>query len=208
MLKEFTHLLREIEEYIGNPEFAEELERARKGYFEQIGDPRDGEPFFEMRLMSFVEWFAFDRKLDSLNLAPISLFIKERAQALSDLDKEILAGFERSIHGLFRVEKKKGAQARLKDHFHGKRYRNVEGLAPSLDRGDLAEVRIVPLGARFHLTEAYCYHPPDAQKFIIQELKRARKNGDDLEGLLRQFMAMSTKWERYPRMRLSEIYKW
>jgi hypothetical protein len=208
MQKEFTRHLKELEEYIGRPEFAEELERARKGYFEQIGYPREGEPFFEMRLMSFVEWFAFDRKLDSLHLTPISLFIKEKAQAFSERDREILAGFEKSIHSLFRVEKRKGAQAKLRDQFHGRRYKRVEGLAPSLDRGDLAEARIVPLGACFHLTEAYCYHPAEAQRFIIHELKRARKNEDDLEGLLRQFMAMSTKWERYPRMRLSEIYKW
>jgi hypothetical protein len=208
MQQDFASVLRSLHDYISRPEFAEELARAKKGYFEQIGSPREGEAFLEMRLMSFIEWFTFERKLDRINSTPVSMFIKEGGRNISETGHGILAGLQKSIHSMFRVEKNKGSKVHLRDLFSRKKYKNVEGLAPSLDKGDMFEARIVPFKNGFHLTDAYCYHPPDAHRFLVQEIKKARKTGDDLEGLLRQFMAMSTKWERYPRMKVTEIYKW
>lgn len=209
MKEDFARVLRHLQEYIGRAELAEEISRAKKGYFEQIGSPREGEAFLEMRLTSFIEWFIFDRKIDRKNMTPVALFLKERSEQLTDQEKELLESLRNSVHSLFKVKKKKDGKAVIRDLFSGKKYKNVEGLPPSLSKGDVAEARIVPMpGGGFHFTDAYCYHPPRSHRFLVQELKRARKNGDDLEGLLRQFMSMSSKWERYPRMKLAEIYKW
>jgi hypothetical protein len=200
-------VLRRLHEFVARPEFTEELNRAKAGYFEQIGTPKDGEPFVEMRLASFLEWFMFDRTLDRLRQTPIELFLSQVGSELSAREREICACLTRSIHRLFQVKKIKDDFAVLVDLLDKKKYKQVRQLSPNLHSGDIAELRLVPVGTEFVATEAFCYHPPEAHKFILKEAKRAAKMGDDCGGLLRRLMTMSTKWERYPRMRIKEIYK-
>ncbi len=207
MSDDFEPCLRRLHEFVARPEFAEELSRAKAGFFEQIGSPKDGEPFVEMRLASFLEWFMFERTLDRRHETPVELFLSQNSAELTERERELCACLTKSIHRLFQVAKIKNDLAVLKDLLDKKKYKQVRKLPPNLHNGDIAELRLVPVGEEFVVTEAYCYHPPEAHKFILKEAKRARKMGDDLGGLLRRLMAMSTKWERYPRMKILEIYK-
>jgi len=207
MSEVFEPCLRRLHEFVARPEFAEELNRAKAGYFEQIGSPKDGEPFVEMRLGSFLEWFMFERTLDRLRQTPVELFLSQNGSELNEHERQLCACLTKSIHRLFQVKKIKDDLAVIVDLLDKKKYKQVRKLPPNLHSGDIAELRLVPVGEDWVATEAYCYHPPEAHKFILKEAKRAAKMGDDLGGLLRRLMAMSTKWERYPRMKISEIYK-
>jgi hypothetical protein len=200
-------VLRRLHEFVAQAEFAEELNRAKAGYFEQVGSPKDGEPFVEMRLALFLEWFMFERTLDRLHQTPIELCLSRHGAELSEPERGTCAALTQSIHRLFQVKKIKDDRAVLVDLLDKKKYKEVHNLPPNLHSGDIAELRLVPVGKEWVATEAYCYHPPEAHKFILKEAKRAAKMGDDPGGLLRRLMAMSTKWERYPRMKISEIYK-
>jgi hypothetical protein len=199
--------LRRLHEFLARPEFAQELNRAKAGYFEQVGAPKDGEPFVELRLASFIEWFLFERTLDRRRQTPIELYLSQHGPELSEQERELCLALTKSLHRLFQVKKVKNGEAVLRDLIDKKKYKSVRNLPLNLHAGDMAELRLVPLGKEYVVTEAYCYHPSEANKFILAEAKRARKNGDDPIGLMRRLMAMSTKWERYPRMKVSEIYK-
>ena len=199
--------LRRLHEFVARPEFAEELNRAKAGFFEQVGMPKDGEPFVEMRLASFIEWFIFERTLDRLRQTPVELYLSRHGLELSEPERELCRTLTKTLHRLFQVKKIKNGEAVLRDLIDKKKYKGVRNLPKNLHAGDIAELRLVPLGKEYVAMEAYCYHPSEAHKFILGEAKRVRKNGDDPLGFMRRLMAMSTKWERYPRMKVLEIYK-
>lgn len=207
MAEELEPCLRRLHEFVARPEFAEELNRAKAGFFEQVGLPKDGEPFVEMRLASFIEWFVFERTLDRKRQTPVELYLGRHGLELSEPERELCRTLTQSLHRLFQVKKLKNGVAVLRDLIDKKKYKPVSNLPKNLHAGDIAELRLVPIGKEYVATEAYCYHPSEAHKFILEQAKRARKNGDDPLGLMRRLMAMSTKWERYPRMKVSEIYK-
>jgi hypothetical protein len=207
MSEELEPVLRRLHEFLARPEFAQELNRAKAGYFEQVGAPKDGEPFVELRLASFIEWFLFERTLDRRRQTPIELYLSRHGRELTEKERELCRTLTQTLHRLFQVKKIKNGVAVLRDLIDRKKYKSVRHLPKNLHAGDMAELRLVPLGKEYVVTEAYCYHPSEAHRFILEEAKRARKNGDDPIGLMRRLMAMSTKWERYPRMKVSEIYK-
>lgn len=207
MSEELEPCLRRLHEFISQPEFSEELGRAKAGYFEQVGAPKDGEPFVEMRLASFIEWFLFERRLDGRRQTPVELYLSRHGPELSGPERELCLALTKTVHRLFQVKKLKPPGAVLVDLLDRKKFKEVRHLPKNLHAGDIAELRLVPMGQAYVATEAYCYHPAEAHKFILAAAKRARKNGDDPVGLMRRLMAMSTKWERYPRMKISEIYK-
>ena len=195
-----------LTEFVSDPAYKDELERAKQGFFKQIGEPQNGEPLLESRLASFFEWFLFTRRMDGTRFTPVQIYIEKNADKLDGLEREILEGFTKTIHSIYKVNKT-GEQGALKDLFTNKNYKNVKQMPGGLSKTDIIEARLVPLSQGFLMTEAMCFHPPAAHKFLVKEIKKAKKNGDDLELLLRRFMAMSTKWERYPRMKVDQIYK-
>ncbi len=206
MRKEVDICFNKLTEFVSNPAYQQELEMAKQGFFKQIGSPQNGEPLLEMRLISFLEWFLFNRRLDGTRLTPAESYLEQQGQGMEESDKEILQGFTKTLPSLFKVIKT-GEQGVVKDLYTTKKYKKVLNMASSLSKADIVEIRLMPLQGSYIMTEAICFHPPAAHKFLLGEMKRARKNGDDLQLLLRRFMGMSTKWERYPRMRVKQIYK-
>ncbi|MFO8058825.1 MAG: hypothetical protein R6V10_16180 [bacterium] len=197
--------LRLVHEMIGNEEFREELQKAKEDYFRKVGAPLPGEPLEEIRLGSFVEWFAFDRPLLSSGRTPAA----ECLQRHPELDapvKEALQGLQQAVHSIFLVKKRAPGKVNLKDMLSNKVYKEVKRAPVTLGKGDMADLRIFPLGEDWYATDALCVHPYSAKKHIKKKLKELRKNGGDPDELLLSLILLNTKYERAPRPVKDKVY--
>lgn len=76
-----------------------------------------------------------------------------------------------------------------------------------LSKGDLFEGRLVPSNGEFLFSPASCYHPREARKLILVEVKRRRKAGAiEPMPFVHQLAAMELKYERYRNVAIESIY--
>jgi len=206
MLAAMDRALRLMHELVAGEEFAEELTKAQADFFKQVIAPLPGEPIEEFRLASFVEWFIFDRQLAATARTPVEEYLRRHADDLTEEQRLALTGFARNVHSIFQV-KKKIADADLLDLYSGKKYRGVKRAPLTLGKGDIADLRLVPVSEEWFATDALVFHPYLARKPILKILKAARKSGEPIDPVLITLMAMNTQYERYPKTAKRNAYE-
>ncbi len=195
----FERLFREVHGFVDAEEFKAELKAAKEEFWKKTGKPLPGEPIEELRLVSFIEWFIFDRFLTEFKRTPLEEFMRRRADELSPEEIEILRGFSANVHAVFLVLKRDGRTVDLKDLYTGRKFRGVQRAPISLGKGDMAELRLIPAGGEFFSADALCFHPFSAKKRIERILKEAGKKGEPPDDVLERLMAMNTRSEHSPK---------
>jgi hypothetical protein len=189
-----------------------DLLSARKVYFERHGEPHEEDRSFEVRQNAALDFYLFDWRPAAEARTTIERFLESEAASLSEHEREALGDLARSVHGLFEVRKIRDGLVRLRDVFGRKDHdvterRQVAGLA----KGDLLEARLLPFQGGLFFSGAFLYHPPEARKNILAEVKRLRKaagksDPPDVDAFLAQLSRMAFKLERYRNVRLESIY--
>ncbi len=192
------HALRLVHELLGSEDLQDELQKAKEDYFRKVGTPLPGEPLEELRLSSFVEWFAFDRKLEASGRSPAEECLARNPDITGPV-KEVLQALPDAVHSIFIVKKRMDKKVHLKDMFSGAVYKDVKRAPVTLGKGDMADLRIFHAGEEWYVTDALCVHPYSAQKHIKKKLKYLKKNGGDVDEFLLDLVLMNTRYERAPR---------
>ena len=83
--------------------------------------------------------------------------------------------------------------------------------APRPDAATILEARLLPFDGTLLFSGAFLYHPREARKPILAEVKRLKKaagkgNLPDVSALLARLARMAMKLERYRNVRLESIY--
>ncbi len=190
----------------------EALLAARRVHFERHGEPHEEDKSFETRMNGLVDFYLYDFRPGDGAATTLDLFLR---QAGSEYTTELLAQFRdlgRNLHSLFEVRRLRPGEIRLRDVFTGKDHdvserRQMAGIA----KGDLLEARLLPWQGRLFFSGAFLYHPPEARKAILAEVKRLRKAAGkhgqaDVGGFLAQLSRMAFKLERYRNVRIESIY--
>jgi len=189
-------------------EFSSEIIQAKIEYFNRMGKVNETDPSYEMRMNQFLEWYVFRRPLNSYGNPPVRLYYERFAKNMSDQEAEVYRGFLNSIHSLFQVKKVEKDGLFVKDLFTDRRY-SVECDVPGgFPRNLLFEGRIIPVGDRFWFSNAFCFHPEEAQKFILTELKKLRKEElEDITPFLQRLSVLKLKYDRYKKADAKQFYK-
>ncbi len=82
--------------------FEEEVKRARQEYFKQIQDLREDDPSYERLTFCFLNWYVFDRPMDSGQGTPLQIFVR-RAE-LAPEERARFIGMAGNINSLFEVK--------------------------------------------------------------------------------------------------------
>src|SRR3990167_7245540 len=163
-----------IEEYTRGNYFAE-IQQAREEFFSKTGHVNEDAPFFESRMALFFDWYIFDRKLNNSQFTPIKHFYRKKRDKLIEENLLCYRGLANHIHSIFNLLKIKKKDVRITDMSTNKGYIVNPGLMRlSLSEGDIFEGRIVPIGKEWWFTTGFCFHPKEATKFILDEIKKAR----------------------------------
>ncbi len=190
----------------------DDLLAARREHFDRYGEPHEEDRTYEVRVNGMLDFYLFDWRPPGGGATTLERFLEAQAAVLSPDEVAAYRDLAKNVHGLFEVRKLKEGTVRLRDVFSGGdldvwERRHMVGL----DKGDLLEARLLPVDGRLVFSGAFLYHPPEARKTILAEVKRLKKTaakGDppDVPAFLAQLSRMAFKLERYRNVRLESIY--
>ena len=190
----------------------EELLAAKRAHFERYGEPHEEDRSYEVRLNGMLDHYLYDHRPAGGTGTTLERFLGAEG---SSLTPDVLAAYRdlaANVHGLFEVRKIREGEVRLRDAFNGKDHdvterRQVAGL----EKGDLLEARLMPHGGALIFSGAFLYHPREARKTILAEVKKQKKAAGkgadpDVKAFLGLLSRMALKLERYRNVRLESIY--
>jgi hypothetical protein len=190
----------------------QDLLRAKKDYFARFGEPHEEDRSYEIRLNAMLDHYLYDFRAAEGAATTLERFIEAEGPALSPEELAAYSALAQNVHGLFEVRKIKTGSVRLRDVFSGRdvdvtERRHVVGL----QKDDLIEARLLPYEGALVFSGAFLYHPREARKTVLAEVKRLRKatpkgSPVDASGFLARLSRMAMKLERYRNVRLESIY--
>lgn len=185
---------------------AGDILKAKEEFWKLTGKVHGDEPFFEMRISAFFDWYIFDRKADGMT--PIEVLLLSGSN-LSEEEKEIYRDFTGDIHSIFMVKKITPGGMTVTDLFTNNSY-SLHTDDPPLGfyKNVIFEGRIFPYKGERHLSPALCFHPKDTEDIIKHVLKMARKAGETaILPIIHRLAHMNLKWETCRNIKARDIYK-
>lgn len=189
-----------------------ELLAAKAEHFSAYGEPHEEDRTYEARLNGMLDHYLYDYHPGGGSQTTLELFLDAHQGELAPDEEAAYRDLARTVHSLFEVRKIADGAVRVRDVFTGGDYdvterRQVAGLA----KGDLLEARLIPWESKLFFSGAFLYHPPEARKKVLAEVKRLRKEAGkdgrpDVAGFLATLSRMAFKMERYRNVRLESIY--
>jgi hypothetical protein len=190
----------------------QDLLRAKREHFDQYGEPHEEDRSFEVRVNGMLDAYLYEYRPAGGFATTVERFVESEGPSLTPAELAACRDLGSSVHGLFEVRKITDGRVRLRDVFTGKdvevtERRHVAGL----DKEDLLEARLLPYEGAFYFSSAYLYHPREARKAILAEVKRMKKAtpkgvDPDVKPFLARLSRMALKMERYRNVRLESIY--
>ena len=190
----------------------DDLLAARKDYFGRHGEPHEEDRSYEVRQNAMLDHYLYDFRPAPGAGTTLERFLAAEGSLLSPEELAAYRDLASNVHGLLEVRKIADAQVRLRDVFTGADHdvterRQVAGL----EKGDLIEARLLPFGGALFFSGAFLYHPREARKLILAEVKRTKKAASrldppDVKAFLATLSQMAMKLERYRNVRLESIY--
>lgn len=151
----------------------QDLLAGRKEYQKFSGEIFQDDKSYESRMGAFLEWYTFQRPYSESGKPPLACYLEAENPSLSEEDREFLQSLAQSIHSLFQLLKSAPGYIVVKDLFQNQHYK-VQASSQNLpfSKKDIFEGRLIPYQGQFMFTGNYCYHPPETEKFIFQQIKQ------------------------------------
>ena len=190
----------------------ERLLEARRQHFGVCGEPHEEDRTYEARLNGMLDFYLYDYRPTEGGRTTLEEFLSSEGASLEEGERRAFEDLSRNVHTLFEVRRISDGQVRLRDLFTGKDHEVIERRQLlGLEKGDVLEARLLPNEGGLVFSGAFLYHPREARKSILAEVKRRRKAAGkggkpDVPGLLALLSRMALKLERYRNVRLESIY--
>jgi len=190
----------------------ERLLAARRLHFGAYGEPHEEDRTYEARLNGMLDFYLYDFRPAEGGRTTLEEFLLSEGAALEPAERQAYQDLAHNVHTLFEVRKISEGQLRLRDAFTAKDYDVVERRQlVGLEKGDVLEARLLPHEGVLVFSGAFLYHPREARKPILVEVKKRKKAAGkgghpDVPGLLALLSRMAFKLERYRNVRLESIY--
>ena len=207
-MNEFEVLMEKILTIFAGPSFQDELNKSKKFFFESTVPNEENPELFDQRMSQFFDWYFFSRELDGFGQTPLDVCENSRELRFSPEEQKALQLMRQHRHSIFQFIKLKGEDVHIKDLLRNeklvvKKSRQIFGF----DTEEFFEARLIPTGDSYVFSRGFCFHPASAQKYILNEVKKHKKNPDlDPEELLLRLIKMRYKFEQYRHVKPELIY--
>ena len=190
----------------GEP-YLESVREAKAKYFREAGEVFEDDAFFEQRMNSFLEYYLFDWPAAAGGKSTTALVIERGRDRLPPDELVAFAGFDRNVHSIFELKKKKGEDVLVLNLLDGEKYEVHERRQlAGMEKGDLFEARLLPFGDKLHFSRAFVHHPKTVRKFIVTEMKAMKEPGAKPLALIHRLAYLRLKFDRMRRVDAVKIY--
>jgi len=190
----------------------EDLLAAKAAHFAARGEPHEEDRSYEVRVNAMLDFYLYDWRPAPGHASTAARFAEAERERCTAGEIAAVEGLAGNVHGLFEVRRVDEGRVRVRDVFDGKDHdvserRSVAGL----EKGDLIEARLIPYDGALLFSGAFLFHPREARKTVLAEVKRLRKAAGkggrpDVPAFLDVLARMAMKVERYRSVRLESIY--
>ncbi|HVE82879.1 MAG TPA: hypothetical protein VND93_08535 [Myxococcales bacterium] len=185
------------------------LLEAKAEYFQLTGEIFEDDKVFEARMASFLDYYVFDRASKETGQTPAQELYEEQRRTQPPEVAVAFRAFTETIHGLFEVRKLTPDGVRLRELFSAKDFQVSERRKlAGLEKGDILEARLIPFSGHLLFSAAFVFHPREASKLILKEVKRRKKATPscDPRDLAWDCSRRALKTERYKQIAVEKIY--
>jgi len=206
--KSYFQLIDKILQHFAGDLFREEIAVAKSQFFDNAGILDESSPQYELRMNQFFDWYFFTRDLRGFGQTPLESFQTARELRLVLEEVRLVEKLKNHRHSLFEFLKVKGTDIYLRDLLHGDKL--MVRLSPwnyGFESDEIFEVRLIPHEDTWIFTKGFCFHPAEARKFIMGEVKRHKKDPDlNVDAMMLRLLRMRYKFERYRHVNPTLIY--
>jgi hypothetical protein len=204
----YFKLIHKILQYFVGDDFKEEVRWAKGEFFDNAGILDENSEQFELRMSQFFDWYFFTRELRGFSQTPLEASHLSRELRFSPEELALIDMLKKNRHSIFEFLKVKNNDVWIKDLLRNEKIvvRNSPWTS-GFDSDELFEARLIPMDDTWVFTKGFCFHPVDAKKFILSELKRHRKDPDlNPDEMMLKLLKMRYKYERYRHVKIDMIY--
>jgi hypothetical protein len=187
--------------------YLDAVREAKARYFRATGEVFEDDSFFEPRMNGFLEYYLFDWPAAPGGKSSTAVVIERGRASLPPDELVAYAGFDRNVHAIFEFKKKKGEIVTVLNLYDDEKYEVHERRTlAGLEKGDVFEARLLPFGDKLHFSNAFVFHPRAVRKFVISELKNARKAVGKPTAAIHRLAYLRLRFDRLRRVDVEKIY--
>lgn len=203
----YEPLIEKILQHFAGPEFKSELTQAKANFFDGPLDEENSESF-DLRMSQFYDWYFFTRKLSGYGQTPLDVCHLVRELRFTDEENQMIVNLKNHRHSLFEFIKLKDRDVYLKDLLKNEKVVvKHSDLVSGFNEEEIFEVRLIAYKDSYVFTKGFCFHPSDARKFILSEIKLHRKDPDlPPAAMMLKLIKMRFRFERYKHVKPEMIY--
>lgn len=185
-----------------------EFRLAREEFHNNTGVFEDGEPWFEIRMKMFMDWYLLER-IGHSGLTPLEYFLCSQGNVLNAKEYRQMELLSTTLRSVFRIQSISGNGLLLDDLAGGGQWQ-VEGTTPlvGLEREDIIDVRLALFHGKMIMCPATVLHPKEAREDVRTIIARARAERMPNRELVDHLDKMRLKLDRYSNVRIQHIYRY
>lgn len=189
----------------GDAAFSAELTLARDQYAARRGRVFEDEEHWENFTRGFLEWYVVEREFADTGLAPARIAAREASDATRADGLNALASSQRSLVEITGLGK---GVVEVRDLFGGSRFAVAEERSlVGMNKGDLAEVRLIGFQEQVWLGRLYLDHPADTLAPIVDRLTQMREQGHSRADALDHMALLRSRTRSYRHVSAIRIYE-
>lgn len=184
---------------------AEAAGLARREYEERRGKVHQDDELWEPWSAAFVEWYVVERAVDGVPPAAVS---HRELAAAGDPRADLVRALVTSQRSLYEVCAMGRGRIELLDLLGGAEFHVVEQRAlHGVEVGDVAELRLVGVGAEVRFGRTFIYHPKTARAAIVERARAMLAKGATRRDVIDQIAQLRVQVTRYRHMAPARVYE-
>lgn len=204
----YEEMIDRLTTYFTGDAYRDDVAAAKKEFFDEAGIMDEENQQFEMRMTQFLEWFLFTRKLTGPELTPAQYALQLEDFEMTADERPLFENLATTRHSLYEFLKIRGDDIHIRDLFLDKKIVIHDSpIRIGFNRDEFFDGRLIPAGEAFHFARSFCFHPGEASKYILGEVKKLRKaHAADQETFMLKLLKMRYKYEQYRHLKLDYVY--
>ena len=181
---------------------------AREEFHKFTGQFDESEPWYEIRMTMFMDWYLLDRK-GTDGLTPAARYLNKYCQTLDREKIEQINNFMVTLRSMFQIMKIDGTTLLLNDLISGGRWLTYWTIPlAGLKEGRIVNTRIIRSGNTLFAGRGTVLHPQEAHDSIFDIIDRAEQEQMPALHVSSYMDKINLKLNRYSNVKIKHVYKY